>query len=734
MSVTTPGGELAQLELRRLSTVAWIAIAFLSILQALNAQKPIATWQIEFIIGVLIFSATSFLIQVFFAFETSYLPLMAYLLVAPLILGDTPKNAWISFGVLTLFANLYVASVLRKNFAIVLMLVITSFQIWVLNLNLPSFSDLSDMKLLNKYFSTLWTFGAGYAFILIRGRYLEASGTIEKKIEKLKDRISERFQSISRQNRDDYRNLKLHGTILNTLIFAKNNPELLKNRQILSETITKELSELKKTNRLQEEGVENSLKELLSRRTLKRINIVKVEVSGQINNASIENNFLEIVREILLNLEKHTTVAEVLIQLQAGTDGNILLRITESAHYEISNKNLETRKAEALKSESLKRLLTIAPSQLVLSTTPDGFGLIYTITTLENAEQDGDPREIYRIRNANLVEFAENIGKATAIFGLLFLPGYFLLGIEKNLLGLLVLHASLVSFSVLKKSHSKRWLSASTFLSLALPVLISRNVAECDQLSYLPWLLNIIMMNAFIFAIQIRNRFLRWFPISIITIEMLLLPQIYPSSCQDIFLGSLPAIPILIAFTIVLGLLRKRLYMQDAEQISSAFVDEANVRKYEEALAIEYKSVLSDLEDFNIQTLTLQDDIFLKQIENEIQKIRAYLVCSEQFESEIIREIYRFVITRLRDGVATRLNILGEFIYQLDQSSRVNELLADLSRILKDVPAEFNFVKLDKLTVEITVDSKFFDAIAGRLSGIAQSYTNFKLVMKNSAD
>jgi hypothetical protein len=174
--------------------------------------------------------------------------------------------------------------------------------------------------------------------------------------------------------------------------------------------------------------------------------------------------------------------------------------------------------------------------------------------------------------------------------------------------------------------------------------------------------------------------------------------------------------------------------MQDAEQISSAFVDEANVRKYEEALAIEYKSVLSDLEDFNLQTLTLQDDIFLKQIENEIQKIRAYLVCSEQFESEIIREIYRFVITRLRQGVATRLNILGEFIYQLDQSSRINELLSDLSRILKDVPAEFNFVKLDKLTVEIAVDSEFFDAIAGQLSAIAQSYTNLNLLMKNSAD
>ena len=727
MSITTPGGELAQLELRRLSTVAWLAIALLSILQALTAQNPIDRWQIGFVLGVFIFSSISHLLQTFAGFESSYLPLMMYLLIAPIILGEAPQNTWISYGVLTLFANLYIASIYRRNIAISLMVAITVVQIWVFNQNLTSLSDRADMRLLNNYFSSLWTFGAGFAFIIIRQRYLDASEKIESEIGKLKGRISERFQSISLQNRDDYRNLKLHGTILNTLIFAKNNPEFLKNRQELSKTISKELNELKNTASLQEDSLEKTLSELLSRRTLNRIKVTRVEVSGRISNTNIENNFLEIVREILLNLEKHTTVAEVLIKLHADVNGNILLRITESAHYEISNENLEIRKAEALKSESLKRLLTIAPSQLVLSTAPDGFGLVYTITNLESTDQDGDPREIYRIRNANLVEFAENIGKATAIFGLLFLPGYFLVGIDGNVLTLLVIHALLVSYSVLSKTLSKLWLSVSTFLSLAIPMVISQNVKTCSELSYLPWLLNIIMMTTFIFAIEIRSKYLRWFPIGIITFELLILPQTYPADCQDIFLGSLPAIPILIAFTLVLGSLRKRLYVQDAEQVSSAFVDETNVRKYEEALAIEYKSVISDLEDFNLETLSMSDEVFSSRIENEIQKIRAYLVCSEQFESEIIREIYRFVITRLREGVPTRLNILGDFIYQQDQIARVHELLSELTKILENIPAELTLVKLDTLTFDISVEDKYLDLISVSLLDISNRLINLQV-------
>jgi hypothetical protein len=718
VSITTPGGELAQIEFRRLSTVAWLSIALLSIGQALTAQTPIASWQIYYVAGVVVTVVVSILIQAFAAYESSYVPLMVYLLVAPIVLGTAPENAWTSYGVLTIFANLYIATIYRRNIAIALMLGVTIFQVWVISLDLSSISDLADMRLLNTYFSSLWTMGTGVAFIIIRTRYLEASDKIEAEIVRLKERISARFQAISLQNRDDYRNLKLHGTILNTLIFAKNNPEFVRNRQNLVDSIDKELSDLQTKRTDLKEDLKETLEELLNRRTLKRIRVSKIEVSGRISDASIENNVLEIIREILLNLEKHTTVAEVQVLLHIGIDGDILLRISESAHFDVSSKNLEARISDALQSESLKRLLAITPSQLAINTTPDGFGLVYTVTNLEATDRAGDPREIYRLRNSNLIEFAENIGRATAIFGLLFLPGYFLLGIEQNILILLTLHALLVAYNVIKKSASKGWLSISTFFSLALPVVISQNFEGCSNISYLPWLLNIVMMNALIFATEIRNKYLRWVPIAIISIELFILPQSYPSDCQNIFLGSIPAIPLVIAFALVLGSLRKRLYKQDSEQITSAFVDESNVRKYEDALEYEYKAIISELEDFGQELRTLSDSALSIRIENSIQKIRAFLVCSEQFESEIVRQLYIFVIARLRDGVPTRLNILGEFFYQLDQGAPINDLLTKLSRILGEIPCEISLVKLSMLTIDIYVEDKYVEGISEKIESI----------------
>ena len=718
MSITTPGGELAQIEFRRLSTVAWLSIALLSIGQALTTQNPITSWQIYYVAGVVVTVVVSILIQVFAAYESSYVPLMVYLLVAPIVLGTAPENAWTSYGVLTIFTNLYIATIYRRNVAIALMLGVTIFQVWVISLDLSSISDLADMRLLNTYFSSLWTMGTGVAFIIIRTRYLEASDKIEAEIVRLKERISARFQAISLQNRDDYRNLKLHGTILNTLIFAKNNPEFVRNRQNLVDSIDKELSDLQTKRTDLKEDLKKTLEELLNRRTLKRIRVSKIEVSGRISDASIENNVLEIIREILLNLEKHTTVAEVQVLLHIGIDGDILLRISESAHFDVSSKNLEARISDALQSESLKRLLAITPSQLAINTTPDGFGLVYTVTNLEATDRAGDPREIYRLRNSNLIEFAENIGRATAIFGLLFLPGYFLLGIEQNILILLTLHALLVAYNVIKKSASKGWLSISTFFSLALPVVISQNFEGCSNISYLPWLLNIVMMNALIFATEIRNKYLRWVPIVIISIELFILPQSYPSDCQNIFLGSIPAIPLVIAFALVLGSLRKRLYKQDSEQITSAFVDESNVRKYEDALEYEYKAIISELEDFGQELRTLSDSALSIRIENSIQKIRAFLVCSEQFESEIVRQLYIFVIARLRDGVPTRLNILGEFFYQLDQGAPINDLLTKLSRILGAIPCEISLVKLSMLTIDINVEDEYVEGISEKIESI----------------
>ena len=102
-------------------------------------------------------------------------------------------------------------------------------------------------------------------------------------------------------------------------------------------------------------------------------------------------------------------------------------------------------------------------------------------------------------------------------------------------------------------------------------------------------------------------------------------------------------------------------------------------------------------------------------------------MCSEQFESEIVRELYRFVIGRLRNGVPTRLNILGEYIYQLDQSTPIDVLLAKFSRTLGDIPCEISLVKLGMLTFDINVESKYVQEISKEFESISLENISVRL-------
>jgi hypothetical protein len=242
------------------------------------------------------------------------------------------------------------------------------------------------------------------------------------------------------------------------------------------------------------------------------------------------------------------------------------------------------------------------------------------------------------------------------------------------------------------------------------------------------------MMNAFIFATEIRNQYLRWVPILIITIEMFLLPTTYPGDCRDIFLGSLPAIPMIIIFSLVLASIRRRLYNQDAEQISSVFVDESKVQKYEDVLENEYRAVIRNLEVFNGEILTIGEESMSTRIENEIQKIRAFLVCSEQFESLIIRQIYGFVSTRLRDGIPTRLNVFGDFFYQLDQITQVDELLTDFSIVLSNIPCEISLVKLADLTFDISLESKYLQEVSSKIGLLTHDLSNISVHVRSNSN
>jgi hypothetical protein len=74
------------------------------------------------------------------------------------------------------------------------------------------------------------------------------------------------------------------------------------------------------------------------------------------------------------------------------------------------------------------------------------------------------------------------------------------------------------------------------------------------------------------------------------------------------------------------------------------------------------------------------------------------------------------------------MHILGEFIYQFDQSAPINGLLTQLSSILAGIPCELSLIKLNKLVIEIQVEDKYFQTISDQLTSL--TFTNLEVLLK----
>jgi hypothetical protein len=244
MAAKTLGTELADLEFRRISLIAWPTIAILFSIQALTSESEIRDWQIYYIIGIALTVGFSILIQRISNLTHPFIPFALYMLLAPVVLGDLPASPWMSYGLLTVAASIYVATINPWPIAIACILALSALQIWTVNMGLASFTDQRDMQLLGGFFATVWMMGIGLLISYIRNQYLQVTSSIENQIDSLKESISKRLQGITKQNRDDSRNLKLHGTVLNTLIYARNNSEYLSDRSTIIATLEKEISEM----------------------------------------------------------------------------------------------------------------------------------------------------------------------------------------------------------------------------------------------------------------------------------------------------------------------------------------------------------------------------------------------------------------------------------------------------------------------------------------------------------
>ena len=727
MALKTLGTELADLEFRRISTIAWPTIAILFSIQTLTSNSAIAVWQIYFICGIAITVVLSLLIQWLTNLSHSFIPFVLYMLISPLVIGESASTPWMSFGLLTVTASIYFATINPWPVAIASIIALGIFEVWMVRKDLPSFTDQQDMELLGGYFATVWLIGIGVFVCYIRNQYLNVSVGIEERIESLKESISKRLQGISRQNREDYRNLKLHGTVLNTLIYARNNLEYLVDRSGLVSTLKNELSQMRNAN--SELSFKNAILEIINRRENTRIQIASIAVTGEVYDLQIQNSYVEVIREILLNLEKHTMATIATIAVSTDQDKKISIEITDNSGQGLENAERSELARRASKSRSLSRLLGVIPAQLSINTSQDG--LIYKITPLASSESVASSIEIHESRNQGVLSFAFNLIKAVSIIGILYIPGYFFLNIEPFKVALLVVQAITLFLFAFRISFTALLLAISTWISIATPAFISLNVTSCSQVTIAPWMANIGLTATLSFALLSKRRITRWLPLGLFTLELLVLPLTYPEACKNIYFGTLPGIPLIISFYLVISSIRKRAFNEDSQMIRSVYEDEASVEKTEALLKYEFDALLSNLENFSNSIENFKHEDLISEIDFQIQRIRAFLICSEQYESQIVREFYRFAVNRLDNERSTRISLMGDNFFKLDGRSGIPEILEEINSALASQSAEVSMLCLDEFIIDIAANNP--DQFIEKTTHFSSIYPQVKIVTRSLA-
>jgi hypothetical protein len=532
------------------------------------------------------------------------------------------------------------------------------------------------MQLLNSYFAFTWTLWLGISALFIRNRYLRDNEKIEEGLQQSIEQVAERVQKFNLANRRDYRNLQLHGTILNNLIFFNNRRDFGQENFDLKAALSKDLESFSAN----EFGRKNSAKERLmaniSQRTLHRVKVTAVDIEGVFLTDNAETIAFEIIRESLLNLEKHTDATSAEVRISILKNGKIKIEISDNSTDEIE---------DALKSKSLRRLIVGFGGVLNASISADGAKIsrIVEIDLQQKPVQIGE--SILEIRNQGLTDFALNFGRSAIAYGMVALPGYLAIGTNRIAAGILTLQNILIAIPAIYKKRFGPLLYPSVLLSLLVIPYFSFTMEVCNQIEFFPWIFNTILAGTFLAAIDAKTSLGRWMPIAILTLESLLLPRMFPEGCQTIFVGSLPAIPLIIFFAFSLINLRKNWVARDTVQVSNFLENSKTQEEIESQINLQFSSLVSSLNNFAANIGKESDEIKVKnEVSIYIQKIRAFLIASEQYESVLVREIHGFVMNRLDRGISTKFELNGRNFFRAEGKLDLGNTLAELDELLLD--------------------------------------------------
>jgi hypothetical protein len=439
------------------------------------------------------------------------------------------------------------------------------------------------------------------------------------------------------------------------------------------------------------------LEAMISHRTLKRIEVSIAPFRGVLDSPLVEESCLEIIRELILNTEKHTqaTTAALTITKKIGKSIHITLIDNSISNLPMKEKYILLEKTND--SRTLQNLLKACGASMAISLSKRKN---YRKVEIRIPYIDLDLElnsTLAKSRITGLNDFSLNYVRASALVALLSLPGYLISGLKPIPL-LLTAITVLGFYLVLRFPQSKILLSLLLLPSLLIIPTISQDIEACTDLGAIPWLFNHILTVGFFTSIQLKNRVLKWVPILILSLESFYFPLSYPAGCQNIFLGSLPGIPLIIVLALtVLAVRRREVNFDEGKSLEIARLARvlSSSDNYRE---LAYTQLLEELSEF-AGSLSKDSEaaIDAEVISLQIQKIQTFLICAEHFDSELVRMTFELFRDRQQRGIRGRLTLLGEKFAGVDSAHTSEKIVTQLNSVMGDDAVSLTIVNVHTL-------------------------------------
>ena len=689
---------------KRILSTGWLLISLFVALSLVYFSQAKYQSVILFALGAPALYFATFWVTSVKLEQFKLVPVILYCLFLPLLVEKYVSASWISIGLITTTAAVSAILFEKQIFAYVFVIFCVLAQYTFANSHITGISDTRDTLLLNSYFSSLWNLIIGFGSIIIANNYYKNSKKLDVELSQLESEFWDRSHVISKINLKDYINLKLHGTILNTLIVAQNMPQLLSYEKIVGQ-LRKEVSELE--NQFSGAENQNELKELLLGEIAFGNLQVEIQNPQNLSLPILDSGLIvELIREVVLNIKKHSNAKGLQITITSPSKGSVLITVREDLKLILNERELQIKAFAAMQSRSLVRLCKDSNSNYSVNSYATGSLLHILDVNLVDRDLNILTR-VKKLRRESLATVIRNISLMSIAFALLAIPGFLSLGVPPAIIAITALTIGIHGFLV----QTNRLILLLSILVTLLPLLIIPivllNETSCVNLEFLPWAVNTFLGAILFGAFSSSNVIFRWVPGGLMILEGLATNFYLPSECSNLLNGTTPGVIIILILAKNLSTFRSRNFRLDADLDGFLKAQSGANSTILKRVATARDKVLSDVLDFANRKEDLGTTA--NEIGRLINFVRSFLLCSEKFNNQFYVDLFSWISVRYDLGFDTSLELyeiggysnianfeFGEFLREVakvSQRSNMHLVITTTNRLLVEIRAEGDSVR-----------------------------------------